>query len=219
VSSRGELSPRSRRVARAAGWCAGGVASAWLKTLELAVVQSAELDPARPWVLCFLHGAQLPLLAWPRRPGTTVLVSESKDGEILAGAFDVLGLDVCRGSSSRGGARGLAALVRKARDGGADLAFAVDGPRGPRGRAKPGAVLAAVRTGGQLVPMGAACSRGRALGSWDRFYLPRPFARAAVVLGAPVDARAEGALEALDRAIARATDEARALVGAPQSQA
>jgi lysophospholipid acyltransferase (LPLAT)-like uncharacterized protein len=52
---------------------------------------------------------------------------------------------------------------------------------------KPGAVLAAVRARGVLVPMGAAMAWGRVLGSWDRFMLPWPFSRIVVVLGAPIE--------------------------------
>jgi hypothetical protein len=70
----------------------------------------------------------------------------------------------------------------------ADAAFAVDGPRGPRGVVKGGAVLAARSTGAVLVPVTGGVRRGLVLGrAWDRFALAWPFSRVDVVLGAPVD--------------------------------
>ncbi len=89
-----------------------------------------------------------------------VLVSLSRDGAMQARALALQGLRVVRGSSSRGGARGLAALVRAMRRDGADAAFAVDGPRGPRGVVKGGVVVAARAAGAVLVPMAGVVHRG-----------------------------------------------------------
>lgn len=198
------------------GVLVGLVARVWLATLRLRV----EVDPAlvahegSPWVLAFFHGTQWPLLAWKRRKGTVVLVSLSRDGAIQARALSMLGLRVVRGSSSRGGARGLAALVRKMKTEGLDAAFAVDGPRGPYGVAKPGATLAARRTGGVLVPMGSACARAKVFGrAWDRFALAWPFTRVSVVLGAPI--RPERPASELEQAIAGANARARAILADP----
>jgi lysophospholipid acyltransferase (LPLAT)-like uncharacterized protein len=167
----------------------GLVARAWLATLRVRLVLHPALEGVRdrPWVLSFFHGTQWPLLAWKRRRPTLVLVSLSSDGALQARALRVQGLRVVRGSSSRGGARGLAALVRRMRREGADAAFAVDGPRGPYGVAKPGAALAARAAGGVLVPMGSAVTRGLTLQrAWDRFTIAWPFTRVSVVLGAPI---------------------------------
>jgi lysophospholipid acyltransferase (LPLAT)-like uncharacterized protein len=170
----------------------GLVARLWLATLRVRVVVHPALDAAgdRPWVLAFWHGTQWPLLAWRRRRPTVVLVSLSRDGAMQARALALQGLRVVRGSSSRGGARGLAALVRAMKRDGADAAFAVDGPRGPRGAVKAGAVVAARSTGAVLVPMAGGVRHGVVLRrAWDRFALAWPFTRVDVVLGAPVDPR------------------------------
>jgi lysophospholipid acyltransferase (LPLAT)-like uncharacterized protein len=156
------------------GWLVGLVARVWLATLRMRVeVHPALLadDAARvPWILCFFHGTQFPLLAWRRRRKTTVMVSLSNDGALQARALGLLGFDVVRGSSSREGARGLAALVRRVRGNERDAAFAVDGPKGPYGVPKAGASFLADRTGAWLVPWGAPwcgarCSNGRGTGS------------------------------------------------------
>jgi lysophospholipid acyltransferase (LPLAT)-like uncharacterized protein len=203
---------------RALGFLLGLVARAWLATapLTLRVDPALRWDEERPWVLVFWHGQQLVLLRWSLRRRTVALVSRSRDGELQAGALPVMGVRVARGSSSRGGLSALRAIVRRLR-GGLDGAFAVDGPRGPRGvvRAeggRAGAALAARLAGGVVVPMAAACARSRVLRrSWDHFELPLPFARIVVAVGPPIEPD-EATPEAIARAIDRACTEARTAV-------
>jgi lysophospholipid acyltransferase (LPLAT)-like uncharacterized protein len=183
------------------------IARLWLATLRVRVIVDPALESAsaRPWVLAFFHGTQWPLLAWRRRRSTVVLVSLSKDGSMQARALALQGLRVVRGSSSRGGARGLAALVRTMKRDTADAAFAVDGPRGPYGVAKQGAVTAARATGALLVPMGSAARSSIVLErAWDRFRIAWPFSRVTVTLGAPIEPAADCARASLEQAIHRA---------------
>jgi lysophospholipid acyltransferase (LPLAT)-like uncharacterized protein len=201
----------------ASGLMLGVVARLWLGTLRIRLVVHPELSRARhcdvPWVLSFFHGTQWPLLAWKRRKPTLVMVSHSADGAIQTGALGLLGFRVVRGSSSRGGARALAAIVRGLRRGDTDAAFAVDGPRGPYGEVKPGAALAAHRSGGVLVPMGSAIGHGRVFTrAWDRFALAWPFARVVVVLGAPIEPSGDAAEAAV--ALRNGIEEANALAAA-----
>ena len=199
------------------GLVLGIVARLWLATLRVQLEVHEDLARVRdvPWVLSFFHGTQWPLLAWRKRRPTLVMVSHSADGTMQAGALRRLGFLVVRGSSSRGGARGLAAMVRRLRRGGVDAAFAVDGPRGPIAEVKPGAMLAARRGGGVLVPMGSAVRHGKTFrGAWDRFVLAWPFTKVVVVLGAPVGGRGEadgpGVTHALRDAIVEANRAAQA---------
>lgn len=162
-----------------------------LATLRIEVSVDPQLDRSdpRPWVLVFWHGNQLPLLAWRRRRATVALVSMSKDGQIQAGALRTLGLEVARGSSSRGGPSGLLAIVRRLGHG-HDAAFAVDGPRGPRLHVEPGAQVAAERSGGVIVPLGAGVAKKKILdGTWCQYQIPYPFSRVAIHVGGPIDAR------------------------------
>lgn len=186
----------------------GSVVRLWVSTLRLRLVYDG-WDPEDypvPWVLAFLHGQQMGLLRWRRRRGTLVLVSLSHDGELQSHVMAAQGLEVVRGSSSRGGARGLATIVRRLRDGTRDAAFAVDGPKGPIGRVQGGALVAAARVGGVVVPLASACSGVHVLTrTWDRFEIPLPFSRVVVVLGAP---RPGATAEELCRALVRARDRA-----------
>ncbi len=206
------MNPRMNRAVKgesvraAAGWFLGVVAYLWLATLRVRVRVDPAVDAAadRPWVLAFWHGGQWPLLAWKRRRRTVVLVSFSRDGALQSRALTLQGLHVVRGSSSRGGAGGLAALVTAMRRGGTDAAFAVDGPRGPRGVVKAGAIVAARATGAVVIPMAGTVHRGVVLRrAWDRFAVAWPFTRVDVSLGQPIDPRGEDSRGELERALIR----------------
>ncbi|HXX66583.1 MAG TPA: DUF374 domain-containing protein, partial [Polyangiaceae bacterium] len=128
--------------------------------------------------------------------------SWSRDGDIGARALSLQGLLVVRGSSSRGGARGLAALVRVMRRERADAAFAVDGPRGPLGSVKKGALVAARATGGVVVPIAGAVRSGLVLPrTWDRYVLAWPFTRVDVALGRPIDPNSVDARQRVQQAL------------------
>lgn len=205
--------------AKILGFLVGAVAWLWLKSLRLTVLIDDALDMGdpRPFVLSFFHGEQFALLAWPRRRKTVALVSLSRDGELQSRALRVVGMRVERGSTSRGGARGLAAIVRRLRRG-EDAAFAVDGPRGPRFHVSPGAIAAAKACGGSLVPMGSAMAKGFVFEkAWDHFALPRPFSRVVVCLGPPLPPTSSPAAlgAAIERASALASAHLRVLGCAP----
>ncbi|MDP9035495.1 MAG: DUF374 domain-containing protein [Myxococcota bacterium] len=173
-----------------AGVLVGVVVRVWLATLRVRVVMHPSLEQVqdRAWILAFWHGTQWPLLAWRRRRKTVVLVSLSRDGAIQARVMALQGLRVVRGSSSRGAVVGLAALLRAMKREGTDAAFAVDGPRGPYGIVKPGAIAAARASKAVVVPMAGAVRCGFVLRrTWDRFAIAWPFTSVDVVLGPPID--------------------------------
>jgi lysophospholipid acyltransferase (LPLAT)-like uncharacterized protein len=130
-----------------------------------------------PW-----HGELLPLIWHHRSQNIALVVSEHRDGEIIARIAETLGYATVRGSSSRGGSRALIGLMREL-EAGRDAAVTPDGPRGPAHVFAPGAAIAAQRTGALLVPIRAAASRAWRLKSWDRFLIPKPFARVTVRYG------------------------------------
>jgi lysophospholipid acyltransferase (LPLAT)-like uncharacterized protein len=170
------------------GYLLGWFVRLWAFTwrVRLCVDSRLELGTSRPLVFVFWHGTQMALTAARRRRRTCVLVSWSKDGWLQSGVLSAMGMRVVRGSSSGGGARGLRAIVHRLHAG-HDAAFAVDGPRGPRGMAKPGAATAAELSGALCVPLGCAAERELVLArTWDAFRIPLPFSRVVVWAGPPV---------------------------------
>ena len=131
-----------------------------------------------PWLHARLrasHGARAP----------RVLVSLSRNGGLMARFAGRFGLDVVRGSSS-GGARAAVRALTAALDRGEDIAVIPDGPRGPHGVFKPGAIALAAFTGARIVPVAVAAHPALRLPSWDEFLIPLPFARCAAVFGEAV---------------------------------
>jgi lysophospholipid acyltransferase (LPLAT)-like uncharacterized protein len=115
-----------------------------------------------------------------------LLVSLSRDGEILARLAGKLGIEVVRGSTSRGGLSGLRRLYRTLSRDEISVGVAPDGPRGPARKCQPGALLLAQISGVPVLPVATAASSAWRLGSWDRMIVPKPFARLAVAIGEPI---------------------------------
>ncbi|MEZ4414618.1 MAG: lysophospholipid acyltransferase family protein [Gemmatimonadota bacterium] len=150
----------------------------------------------QPLMFVFWHGRLLPLVYLHRDEGVVVLVSEHDDGEYITRIIRRYGFATTRGSSTRGGVRGLKGLIRAGRAG-SDLAITPDGPKGPAREFKPGALLAARASGLPVVPVAVGVSRSWRLKSWDGFVIPKPFSRIHVHYGAPVSVGAQATDEDL----------------------
>lgn len=139
----------------------------------------------RPVIAAFWHRAIFPAIWWWRGRGVVVLNTTNFDGQWTRRVIERFGFLTVQGSSSRGGLRGLVEMARwLAR--GHDVAFTIDGPRGPRFVAKPGPVMLARMTGHPIMTFHIAVERGHTFTqSWDLFRLPYPFSRA-VMLIAPL---------------------------------
>ncbi len=173
------------------------LASTW--RLHVTNAESHErLRGTQPVIFTFWHGKMLPLLWRHRMRNTAILISEHGDGEIIARIARSLGYRSVRGSSSRGGERALLGTVRELQDG-HDAAFTPDGPRGPLESFAPGALIAAQRTGAPLVLISVDCPRAWRLKSWDRFLIPKPFARVRITYEDPLYVEAPDARTAAEQ--------------------
>jgi lysophospholipid acyltransferase (LPLAT)-like uncharacterized protein len=95
---------------------------------------------------------------------------------------------------------------------GSDLGVTIDGPRGPRYVAKPGAAYLARKSGNPVVPFNVSVKRKWVMRSWDRFEVPLPFSRAVVLVGNPIYVEANATreqIEAAEEQIQRSLDELR----------
>lgn len=133
----------------------------------------------------FFHGHLLTPCYTHRGRGITTLVSLHGDGELIARTAVKLGFRVARGSSTRAGAAGLKGMCDAAAKGG-DVAMVTDGPRGPAGIVHPGVAALASISGIPALPIGFAYSGAWRMRSWDRFAVPKPFARVALAHGDPI---------------------------------
>ena len=113
------------------------------------------------------------------------LISPSVDGEIGAMLVRRMGAEVIRGSSTYTGARALRDYYQALTQEDVSPAITPDGPRGPPCKFKPGAILLSQLSQRPIIPMAFAASRAWSI-QWDRFVIPKPFARISIVVGEPV---------------------------------
>lgn len=144
----------------------------------------------RSFVFALWHGQLLPLTVQHRSQGVKVLISEHRDGELIARITTSLGFGSIRGSTTRGATRALLAMC-EALTSGSEVAVTPDGPRGPARKFASGAIVAAHRAGAPIVTIGVSASRAWHLRSWDAFMIPKPFARITFVYSDPMYVDAE----------------------------
>ncbi len=179
---------RAAALSLGAAWLIRGLrASVRLRHHGDATVRAWEAGDQR-FILAFWHRHLLLMPYAYRGRRISVLISRSRDGELIARTVARFGIDASRGSSGapgKGGMVGMRELLRKGRQG-YDLAFTPDGPLGPLGVVQPGVILAAAATGFPVQPVAIAASRARRLRSWDRFLVPLPLAAVHLVYGEPL---------------------------------
>lgn len=119
-----------------------------------------------------------------RKP-IAIMISQSRDGEMIARVVDVLGWRAIRGSSTRGGKRALKEAQQLTRQG-FRIGHIVDGPQGPFGVIKPGLLSIAQFSGAPIVPVIVSARRYWMFNSWDRFIVPKPFSDVIIRFGKPL---------------------------------
>ncbi|MCA0376151.1 MAG: lysophospholipid acyltransferase family protein [Gemmatimonadetes bacterium] len=194
---RAALDWRTRVVIRLGGLLVRALSATWRYRIVGTEALLARAPRTDPVVFALWHGQMLPALCG-HRFRTGVLISEHKDGEVIARIVALFGMFSVRGSSSRGGARALLEASRVIRDG-LDMAFTPDGPRGPRHSWAPGALLLSHRSGAPIVFIVAHAARVWRLRSWDGFEIPKPFTRVTVLYDAPRQVTAADAREAAEQ--------------------
>lgn len=174
---------------RAIAGLGGGLVTGLMETTRYEVRGKAGWDDwggaRRPAIYVLWHGRLLPCSFYHRHQQLATLISQHRDGDYIAGVVEGWwGYEAIRGSSSRGGTGALREMVRALRAGKA-LAITPDGPRGPRQQMKQGPLIAAQITGAPLITASAGSERAWWVGGWDRFMIPKPFARIQLEFGEP----------------------------------
>lgn len=152
------------------------------RTLRLVV------ENEKPWLNHLNKGGRVLLCTWHQQFFSVIrhfrkyqkyqphlMISPSKDGDIIAGVARLAGWHPIRGSSSRDGKKAMRDLVRRLKT--TNLAaHIVDGPKGPIGKVKAGTIRLSNITGAVIVPFYVSTAKAWTLNSWDRFFIPKPFA-------------------------------------------
>ena len=111
-----------------------------------------------------------------------IMISQSRDGDVVSDVVARIGWVPVRGSTSRGGKKALQEMitgVEKYRMG----AHIVDGPQGPPHIIKPGLIALASQTGAAISPGYISYDNPWIFNSWDRFMIPKPFSRVLIRAG------------------------------------
>jgi lysophospholipid acyltransferase (LPLAT)-like uncharacterized protein len=148
-----------------------------------------------PWIDHIQAGGRVLLCTWHqhffsfiryfrnyRKFGPSLMISQSSDGEIIAGVANLSGWHTVRGSSSRNGTPALREMIQRLKNTGL-AAHILDGPRGPAGIVKRGAIYLAIGADAAIVPVIAVAENAWYFKSWDRFMLPKPFSKVTIRYG------------------------------------
>ena len=185
---------RWRRLRRAVGSWLLLTLAPWLVRLLASTWRVRYSGPGHPlqrsrsqWLAAMWHGRMLALMPLRHHRGRWlgVLVSPSDDGSLAAVALRHFRYRIVRGSLSRGGSAALRSM-QDLLDHGGQLVITPDGPRGPRHTMNVGLAWLSRATGAPILPVACAVDRAWRLGSWDRFVVPKPFARVHVHYGEPI---------------------------------
>lgn len=122
------------------------------------------------------------LIAYKDTPHA-MIISPSKDGELVANACQKFGHQPVRGSSSRKGSSALKGMITKLRNS-VPGAITVDGPKGPAHIPKKGVFELAYLAKTPIIPLSLLpSSYWRIDKAWDKFRIPKPFSTIYVVQG------------------------------------
>lgn len=157
------------------------------------------IENEREWMDHYRQGGAVLLCVWHQQffaairhfksyeaYSPSLMISKSKDGAIIAGVAERSGWKAVRGSSSTDGRLALGAMIDNLKQFRL-AAHILDGPRGPAGRVKAGAIQLAHAAEAMMVPVYTAADRAWYFKSWDRFMLPKPFANVTLRFGRMID--------------------------------
>ena len=148
-------------------------------------------ERGEPAIGAFWHRCIFQAVWFWRNRGIVVLNTVNFDGQWTRRVIERLGFGTAQGSSSRGAIEGLTAMAQRLEEG-RHVALTIDGPRGPRYVAKPGAVILARRTGKPISLFHIATKWGHTFEkSWDLFRLPFPYSPAVIVFAPPIHVSAD----------------------------
>lgn len=141
------------------------------------------MDSGQSFIVAHWHGDELGILHLLKEYHVSCIISTSKDGDLMNKAVQLLGAETVRGSSTRGGASALKGIIRTVKNG-RRPSVAVDGPKGPIYKVKPGVLQISRLTQLPIAPISFHASRQKIFEkSWNKSRLPLPFSKLTIQWG------------------------------------
>ncbi len=167
------------------GWLAINIISITVRicTENEHILDTLKKD-GQKFVYIFWHGRQFLLVRYFSNRNIAIMSSTSRDGLLQATILKKFGYEIVYGSSTKSPVRALIGAIQKMKLG-YTLAFAVDGPTGPIYKPKPGAIYVAKKMNACIIPVTFSVKPAIIMKSWDKYMLPKPFAKAILLYGKP----------------------------------
>lgn len=150
-----------------------------------AAAAPGSLDSLRPAIYAYFHGQMYTLLGLTPRYRMNLIVSNSRDGEMIARAAEGMGFGVARGSKTEGGVKAALHLISAAREK-KSLLFPVDGPRGPFEVVKSEVLRVAQITELPIIPIVSSARTRDLMKTWDKYNCPYTHTQTLVIYGEPI---------------------------------
>lgn len=160
-------------------------AAVWLHDKSYRVKHYNYNPEMSPVIYAVWHGWQYGLLSVHPRKKLHLLVSKSEDGEFVGRFSQMLGYPLIRGSIKKGGTQALRDILKTLKNGD-NVAYTVDGPKGPIHKVKEGIIKIAQLSGAPIVPVVPAAKFKLEAKSWDKYQVPILFSKVANVFGDPI---------------------------------
>ncbi len=180
------------------------LARVWFGTCRVSVINQRVYEEYvlsdTPVVVGTWHRAAIYFLYFFGHFRPMIMISRSKDGEILSQYAAGFGVIPARGSSSKGGRAALELMRHHLTSGGKACATVLDGPRGPAYMAKKGMIVLSKLTGAPFIPVIWSANRTLTLrDSWDKMILPLPWSRVCIAFGDPIHIAVNTTKEEMER--------------------
>ena len=154
---------------------------------RVVVVGKNNIKDLDSFILVSWHGKVLGLMEHLKHKEYFALVSQSRDGDLIADIAKKFGYNFFRGSSNKGGKEAIKNIddfFKK--NSGAKIIITPDGPTGPEHKVKPGALILSQNSDRPIIPMIVDVKSSWKFKNWHTFYLSKPFSKMRVVFGEPL---------------------------------
>lgn len=153
-------------------------------TLKIKLINKGNIDINQAYIYCFWHNKLAsPTMFFRNLKKKVALASPTKDGELISVPLEKLGYTLVRGSSDKKSVSSTLSLLKYLKKG-YSMGTPLDGPKGPRQKAKKGLLYLAQKSGVSLIPLGVAYKKKWIFEkTWDKFEMPKPFSNICIFLG------------------------------------
>lgn len=157
--------------------------------------------PKEKCVFALWHAHQCGVFSCNMYKKTCIMVSNSKDGEIISRAANAVGVETVRGSQNRGGTKASLQLIKRIKEDDVNGALTIDGPRGPKRIVKKGIIEIARMTQTPIVPAVYWSPQKLFLKfkSWDEFRFPLIGTKLVMLFGDPINVPIEPTEEEIEK--------------------